>query len=167
MSDTRYTGDFIQFLYGMTLYDQLPLVEIPENVHIKGQDGEATANWVGESKPIPATEMDFSDVELTGLEVGALAVVSNKLLRTSAPSAEQLIRNALGKASGKRMRDGYHEAMRQTIEYLYALPEIEPPRCGYCGDVITRTDKRARFCSRYCQRENGKRTRIARMKGLG
>lgn len=103
LADTRYTGDFIEFLYAATVYDKLPFTPIPDNVVIKGQDGQATGYWTGESKSIPATTVDFSDVTLTSLEVGALAVVSNQLLRRATPAAEGLVRDALVQASGQRV----------------------------------------------------------------
>lgn len=102
-SDTRYTGDFVEFLYGMTVFDKLPLREVPARVHVKGQDGAATAYWVGESKAIPATKPDFSDVELLPLKVGAIAVASKELVRSSSPSAEMLIRDSIAQASAQRV----------------------------------------------------------------
>lgn len=102
-ADNRYTGDFLNFLYAMTVYDRLPLRQVPANISIKGQDGAGTGYWVGESKPIPATALDFSAVSLTPLKVAALAVVSNELLRDSTPAAEMLIRDALAEASSQRV----------------------------------------------------------------
>ena len=102
-NDARYMGDFIEFLHGMTIYDRLPLREVPARVTIKGQDGAATGYWVGESKPIPATAADFSAVSLTPLKVAALAVISNELIRDSSPAAEQLVRDALAEASSQRV----------------------------------------------------------------
>ena len=102
-ADTRYTGDFIDYLYSRTIFDQLPLREVPANVHIKGQDGTATAYWVGQSKSIPLTKPDFSDVQLSVLKVAALAVISKELLRDSSPSAELLVRDALVNASAQRV----------------------------------------------------------------
>jgi HK97 family phage prohead protease len=101
--DGRYQGDFIEFLYGATAFDKLPFREVPANVTIKGQDGEATGYWVGESKAIPATKADYSTVNLTPLKVGALSVVSNDLIRYSSPAAEELVGNALREASAKRV----------------------------------------------------------------
>jgi HK97 family phage major capsid protein len=101
--DGRYTGDFIEFLYGMTVFDRLPLRSVPANVTIKGQDGAATGYWVGESKAIPATKPDFSTVNLAPQKVGALAVLSNELLRDSSPSAEQWVRDSLAEASAQRV----------------------------------------------------------------
>jgi len=102
-ADTRYTGDFINFLYSETVFDKLPLREIPANVPVKGQDGAATGYWVGESKAIPATTGDFSSTNLTPLKVAALAVVSNELLADSSPAAEGLVGDALKEASTQRV----------------------------------------------------------------
>lgn len=102
-SDTRFTGDFIEFLYSRTIFDRLPLREIPARVHVKGQDGAATGYWVGESKAIPASKADFSDVELTPLKVGAIAAVSKELVRDSSPAAERLVRDSLVEASSQRV----------------------------------------------------------------
>lgn len=102
-ANTQYTGDFIEFLHSMTVYDKLPLRQVPAHITIKGQDGAATGYWVGESKPIPVTAADFSAVTLTPLKVAALAVVSNELLRDSTPSAEMLVRDALAHASSQRV----------------------------------------------------------------
>lgn len=102
-TDSRYTGDFIEYLNKKTLFFQLPLREVPANVTIKGQDGAATGYWVGQSKPIPVSAQDYSNVTLTPLKVAALAVVSNELLRDSSPAAEMLVRDALVEASSQRI----------------------------------------------------------------
>ncbi len=99
----RYTGDFIDYLYSRTVFDKLPLREVPANVNIAGQDGAATGYWVGQSKSIPVSKADFFDVNLTPLKVAALAVVSKELLRDSSPSAERLVRDALVEASAQRV----------------------------------------------------------------
>lgn len=102
-SDTRYNGDFVEFLYSLTVFDRLPLRAVPARVHIKGQDGAATGYWVGESKAIPVSKPDFSDVELTPLKVGAIAVCSKELVTDSDPSAEMWIRDSIAQASAQRV----------------------------------------------------------------
>lgn len=94
-ADNRYTGDFITLLNSMTVYDKLGLREVPAHVTIKGQDGAATANWVGESNSIPASAQSYSTVSLTPLKVAAIAVVSKEMLKHSSPAAERLVRDAL------------------------------------------------------------------------
>lgn len=102
-ADNRYTGDFIEYLYGLTVFDKLALREIPANVAIKSQDGAATAYWVGESKAIPNTNPTFNSTTLAPLKVGAIAVMSNELLKDSSPSADLLVRDAIGEASAQRI----------------------------------------------------------------
>ena len=102
-SDTRYNGDFVEFLYAKTVFDSLPLRSVPARVHIKGQDGAATGYWVGESKGIPVSKPDFSSVELTPLKVGAIAVCSKELVADSDPSAAMWIRDSIAEASAQRV----------------------------------------------------------------
>jgi HK97 family phage major capsid protein/HK97 family phage prohead protease len=102
-ADARFTGDFIEYLNAMTVFDRLGLREVPANVTIKGQDGAGTGYWVGESKPILASAQSFSAVSLTPLKVAALAVVSNELLRDSTPAAEQLVRDAIVEACSQKI----------------------------------------------------------------
>lgn len=102
-ADSRFTGDFIEFLTKQTIFDRLPLRQVPANVSIKGQDGISTGYWVGESKAIPVSAQDFSDVELTAKKVAAISVVSKELLRYSSPAAERLVRDALVEASRQRV----------------------------------------------------------------
>lgn len=102
-SDTRFTGDFIEYLYSLTVFDRLPLRSVPARVHIKGQDGAATGYWVGESKAIPVSKADFSSVELTPLKVGAIATCSKELVADSSPSAEMWIRDSIAQASAQRV----------------------------------------------------------------
>ena len=102
-SDTRYNGDFIEYLNGQTVFFRVGFRPVPANIHIKGQDGKSTAFWVGQSKGIPVTTADFSDVELRDLDVGAIAVMSKKLVRDASPSAEMLIRDALVEAGVQRI----------------------------------------------------------------
>lgn len=118
-ADARFTGDFIEYLYGRTVFGQLALRSVPENVTIKGQDGAATAYWVGEGKAIPVTSMDFMDVTLTSLEVDALAAITKRLIRESSPDAEMLV------------RDGLVEAARQKVDTTFlstaaAVPGVSP-----------------------------------------
>lgn len=103
LSDARYQGDFIEYLYSKTLFDALPLRPVPARVHIKGQDGASTGYWVGESKAIPVGKSDYSSVELTPLKVAAISVCSKELVRDSSPSAEMLIRDDIAQASAQRV----------------------------------------------------------------
>jgi HK97 family phage major capsid protein len=100
-ADTRYTGDFIEYLYSQTVYDRLPLRSVPADIQIKGQDGAATGYFVGEGKAIPVSKADFMAVNLSPLKAAGLAVISKDLLRRSTPEAESLVRDALVDAVGQ------------------------------------------------------------------
>jgi hypothetical protein len=102
-SNAVWLGDFVEFLYGMTVFDRLPLRPAPARTHVKGQDGAHTGYWVGESKSIAVSAGSASDVELLPLKVGALAVCSKELLEDSSPAAEQLLRDSLAEASAQRV----------------------------------------------------------------
>lgn len=102
--DQRFTGDFIDFLWATTVYNQLALREVPANVQIKGMDGVGEGFWVGEGRGIGVTVFDFMTVNLSPLKVGAISVMSKEWLRDSSPSGELLV------------RDGLVNAARQTID---------------------------------------------------
>jgi len=102
-ADGRYTGDFVEFLKARTIFDQLPLREVPAHVTIKGQDGTATGYWVGEAAAIPVSPQDYSAITLTPLKVAAISTVSKELLKHSSPSAERLVRDSLVDACAQRV----------------------------------------------------------------
>lgn len=139
----RYTADFIEFLYSRTVFDKLPLREVPANINIGGQDGTATGYWVGQSKSIPLSKADFMDVNLTPLKVAALAVVSKELLRDSSPSAEMLVRDSLVNASAQRVDQTFFSAAAAVagvspagiLNGLTALVSAGPDVEGVIADV--------------------------------
>lgn len=118
--DNRYTGDFIEYLAGMTIYDRLPLREVPANITIKGQDGIATANWVGEAAAIPPSAQSFTTISLTPLKVAAISVLSNEIIRDSSPSAEMLVRDGLAQAIGQKIDQTFLGTANETSGVLPA-----------------------------------------------
>jgi hypothetical protein len=102
-SDNRYTGDFIEFLKSQTIYDRLPLREVPAHVTVKGQDGIATGYWVGEGRPISVSAQQFTSVGLKPMKVAAISVITNELIMHSSPSAEMLVRDGLAEAITQRV----------------------------------------------------------------
>jgi HK97 family phage prohead protease len=109
--DNRYMGDFIDFLYGLTAYDKLGLRAAPRNVAVKGMDGAATANWVGESKSIPVSAPSASTADLTANKLAGLCVMSNELLADSSPGAELLLRDALAEAIALKLDTTFFSAV--------------------------------------------------------
>lgn len=102
-ADSRYSGDFIDLLRSMTVFDKLALKQVPANVTIKGRDGDATANWVGEGKAIPVSAQDFNTINLGYLKVAAISVITKELIKHSDPSAEMLVRDGLLNACAQKI----------------------------------------------------------------
>jgi HK97 family phage prohead protease len=96
--DNRYTGDFVQYLYGVTGFDKLGLREAPKNVSVKGMDAPAVGYWTGESKAIKASAPSASTADLTALKLAGKCIISNELAMDSSPGAEAIVRDSLGEA---------------------------------------------------------------------
>ena len=93
--DAQYTGDFISYLHGKTLFDQIGFRRVPRDVRVKGQDGAFGGSWVGEKRPIPVSIGSFSNVDLDSRKVAGLTYLSRDLIERSAPAAEMLFRDGL------------------------------------------------------------------------
>jgi HK97 family phage major capsid protein len=100
----QFAGDFIEFLRPKTILGQFGVGNIPGlrmvpfNIHIRGQTSGGAGYWVGQGKAKPLTKVDFNDTYLGWSKAAAIAVLSEDLLRFSNPSAELLVRDALGDA---------------------------------------------------------------------
>lgn len=140
--DANYTGDFIEYLYARTVFDQLGLRSIPARVRVKGQDGAFTGYWVGESKPIPVSKGDYSNVDLTPLKVAGLAVISMELLEDSSPSAEMLVRDGLVEASSQRVDQTFlsADAASAGVSPAGILNGVTPIQASGTDLAATRTD---------------------------
>jgi HK97 family phage major capsid protein len=93
-----FAGDFITYLRPKTLIGQAQFRPIPFNVRIGGQTSGGTANWVGQGKAKPVTKFDFNATTVPFTKIAAIAVMTQELARFSDPSAEMLIRDALGES---------------------------------------------------------------------
>lgn len=102
-ADTQFAGDFIEFLYSTTVFDKLALTAVPSDIVIKGQDGAATANFVGEHKAIPMSVQSYTSVSLARLKLAALCAVSRDLIERSSPAAEGLVGTALQEAIAQKV----------------------------------------------------------------
>ncbi|HEV7608545.1 MAG TPA: phage major capsid protein [Steroidobacteraceae bacterium] len=104
--DAGFTGDFVEFLYSKTLFDQMNFRRMPADVRVKGQDGAFTGYFVGEKKPIPASIGSYNSVDLVRLKAAGLTYLSRDLLERSAPAAELLFVH------------GVTEAISQAVDTL-------------------------------------------------
>jgi len=62
------------------------------NVDIPNLKTSATAGWVAENTPIPASDLAFAKASLTPRHVGALTEFSRNMLLQSTPDIEELVR---------------------------------------------------------------------------
>lgn len=145
-ADSRYMGDFIEYLYSMTVYDRLPLKEVPAHVTIKGQDGTATGYWTGEGTSIKVSSQDYSTISLTPLKVGAISVVTNELLRYSSPSAEMLVRDSLVNASSQRVDQTF-------LSTLAAVSGVSPAGLLVSGTPVVNSNGTSAAALRQDMRE--------------
>jgi len=86
-------AEAVIFQMGATLLDNLTgsPVELPR------QTGGATAYWVGENTALTSSDAALGQLKLTPKSVGALVKLSNRLLRLSNPSAEQMVQADLAR----------------------------------------------------------------------
>ena len=100
-TETSAYADFANFLRPLTIVGKfgaggLPaLRSVPFDEPLLAQTAGGAAGWVGENKPIGMTSFDFSRTTLTRLKVGSIAAVTIENVRSSSPSSELIIRDAL------------------------------------------------------------------------
>jgi HK97 family phage major capsid protein len=83
----------VVFQMGATLLDNL----VGSPVELPKQTGGATAYWVGENTALTPSDAALGQLQLTPKSIGALVKLSNRLLRLSNPSAEQMVRADLAR----------------------------------------------------------------------
>lgn len=92
-------ADFIELLRPQTIIGKLTgLTRVPFNVRMSGQNSGSTAYWVGQGAPVPVSKLGTTEVTLDQAKAAGLVVLTEELVRSSAPSAELLVRNDLIKA---------------------------------------------------------------------
>ncbi len=92
-------NEFIEFLRPQTIIGKMPnLTPVPFNVRMAGADQGSSAYWVGQGKPVPASKMHTLAVSLGIAKAAGLVILTEELVRSSAPSAELMVRNDLSKA---------------------------------------------------------------------
>lgn len=106
---TSVFADFVEFLRPQTILGRFgqngvpSLRRVPFRVPLVSQTGAGDGYWVGEGKPKPLTNFDFSRTTLEPLKVANIAVVTMEVLRDSSPSAETIVRDSLAAALRERL----------------------------------------------------------------
>lgn len=95
-------NEFIELLYPMTIIGRLTgLRRVPFNIRVGSATSGGTGYWVGEGKPVPVSKMQTDNVTLGIAKAAGLMVITEELARSSAPSAEALVRDDLMKTVTK------------------------------------------------------------------
>lgn len=91
-------AEFIELLRPQTILGKMTaLTQVPFNVRMSGQDSGSSAYWVGQGAAIPVSKLDTLEVTLGIAKAAGLVILTEELVRSSAPSAEILVRNDLTK----------------------------------------------------------------------
>jgi HK97 family phage major capsid protein len=93
---TNYLDDFLELLRPKTIIGRIPnLRHVPFNVSMPSQTAGGTYGWVGEGKAKPLTNMAFSSVSLGMAKAAGIIVLTEELVRSSSPSAQEAVRDEL------------------------------------------------------------------------
>lgn len=94
--ETNYLNEFLEMLRPATLIGRIPgLRRVPFNVSMPAQTAGGTYQWVGEGASKPVTNAAFSSVTLGMAKAAGIIVLTEELVRSSAPSAQEVVRNEL------------------------------------------------------------------------
>lgn len=93
---TNLASEFVALSRPQTILGRIPgLRGVPFNTTMPTQTQGATANWVGEGKPKPVSELKFGQISLGMFKAAGIVVLSEELVRSSSPSAEAIVRQDL------------------------------------------------------------------------
>jgi HK97 family phage major capsid protein len=91
-----FMEEMLELLRASTLVERIPgLRRVPFNISMPAQTAGGTYKWVGEGKLKPVTNAQFSSVALALYKASGIIVLTEELVRSSAPSAELVVRNEL------------------------------------------------------------------------
>jgi HK97 family phage major capsid protein/HK97 family phage prohead protease len=90
---------FAEYLRPLTIIGRIPgLTRVPFKVRVPRQTAGATVNWVGEGAPKPLTSLAFDSITLDFTKIAGIIALTEELVRSSSPSAEELVRRDLAAA---------------------------------------------------------------------
>lgn len=96
VNEQNLAGEFIELLRPATILGRIPGIrQVPFNVRIPVQTGGSTVNWVGEAAPKPVSELAFDAITLGMNKVAGIVVLTDELVRSSQPNAEDTVRRDL------------------------------------------------------------------------
>lgn len=93
---TNFLNEFLELLRPATLIGRIPgLRRVPFNISMPSQTAGGTYKWVGEGKAKPVTNAQFATVTLGMAKASGIIVLTEELVRSSAPSAQEVVRDEL------------------------------------------------------------------------
>lgn len=85
-------SEFAELLRPATIIGRIPnLRRVPFNILIPRQTAGSTTGWVGQGAPKPVSRLTFDSLSLGMSKASGIVIITEELLRSSAPSAEALI----------------------------------------------------------------------------
>lgn len=109
------------------------LRRVPLHVPILLQTGGIEGSWVKEGRPIPLSKMVFERTTMDVLKIAAMTVITEELLTTSDPAAEQLIRADLVRALAEGSDGAFIDPANAGV------PEEQPASVTHGLTAITST----------------------------
>lgn len=101
-------NEFIEYLRPMTIIGKMTgLRRVPFNIRVAGKTQGSTVGWVGQGAPKPVSELKFNETTLGMAKVAGIVVISQELARSSAPSAEMMIRDDLSESISQFMDEQF------------------------------------------------------------
>lgn len=89
-------AEFLEILRPQTIIGKMTgMRQVPFNVRMGGASSGGTGYWVGQGAAIPASKMQTTSLSLGIAKAAGLMVITDELARSSAPSAEMLVRDDL------------------------------------------------------------------------
>jgi HK97 family phage major capsid protein len=98
---TNFLQEFLELLRPATIIGRIPgFRRVPFNISMPTQTAGGTYGWVGEAKPKPVTKAQFAAVTLGMAKSAGIIVLSKELVKSSAPSAQEIVRDEMIKGIG-------------------------------------------------------------------
>jgi HK97 family phage major capsid protein/HK97 family phage prohead protease len=98
---TNYMDEFLEMLRPATLVGRIPgLRRVPFNVSMPAQTAGGSYSWVGEGVAKRVTNAQFGTVTLGMSKAAGIIVLTEELVKSSSPSAQEVVRDELVQGIG-------------------------------------------------------------------
>ena len=116
--EEQYYREILPLLYNNTIFDKMGVARVPMpngNLTIRKMIAGTTAQYVGESKTVKASQAKFAKLKLSSKKLTVKTVISNDLLRSATPEADKIVRDDL--LMQLRIAMDYHALYGAGTEY--------------------------------------------------